>query len=65
MIVNCHVGGPGDDNWEEKALLGQHPRVWSDLAALPLLLEPKRNILPARPKFIRWAVNYLGSDRLL
>lgn len=66
VMVNCHVGGPGDANWEEKALLGQHPRVWSDLAALPHLLAPQEEYpFPRAQEFIRWAVNYLGSDRLL
>jgi predicted TIM-barrel fold metal-dependent hydrolase len=65
-IVNCHVGGPGDPNWEEKARLGAHPRVWSDLAALPLLLTPAQEYpFPRAQEFIRWAIETLGSDRLL
>ncbi len=65
-IVNCHVGGPGDPNWEEKARLGEHPRVWSDLAALPLLLTPAQEYpFPRAQEFIRWAVETLGSERLL
>jgi predicted TIM-barrel fold metal-dependent hydrolase len=65
-IVNCHVGGPGDANWEEKARLGEHPRVWSDLAALPMLLAPGQEYpFPRAQEFIRWAVEQLGPERII
>ena len=65
-IVNCHVGGPGDPNWEEKALLGQHPRVWSDLAALPLFLEPGQEYpFPRTQEFIGWVAHNLGTERIM
>jgi predicted TIM-barrel fold metal-dependent hydrolase len=65
IIVNCHVGGPGDANWEEKARLGEHPRVWSDLAALPLLLRDDEYPYPKAQAFVRWTVEHVGADRLL
>jgi predicted TIM-barrel fold metal-dependent hydrolase len=66
VIVNCHVGGPGDPNWEEKATLGRHPRVWSDLAALPALLTPRQEYpFPRAQEFIRWTVETLGAERVM
>ena len=64
-IVNCHVGGPAGDGWQERALLGAHPRVWSDLAALPLLLRDDEYPYPKAREFVRWAVEHVGADRLL
>jgi predicted TIM-barrel fold metal-dependent hydrolase len=66
VIMNCHVGGPEGDHWEEKARLGQHPRVWSDLAALPLLLKPAEEYpYPRTQEFIRWTLEHVSADRVL
>jgi predicted TIM-barrel fold metal-dependent hydrolase len=67
QLVNCHVGGPGDPNWEEKALLGRHPRVWSDLAALPLFLSKpvEEYPFPKAQEFIRWTIEHIGADRIM
>lgn len=66
IVVNCHVGGPGDANWEEKARLGEHPRVWSDLAALPLLLAPEEEYpFPRAQEFIGWVARNLGTERTM
>lgn len=66
IIHNCHVGGPGDANWEEKARLGAHPRVWSDLAALPLLLKPAEEYpFPRMQAFVRWTVEHVSADRVM
>jgi L-fuconolactonase len=66
QLVNCHVGGPGDANWREKADLGRHPRVWSDLAALPLLLTPKEEYpFPAAQAFIEWTVATISAERTM
>lgn len=64
-IVNCHVGGPGGAGWEERARLGAHPRVWSDLAALPLLLKDEEYPFPRTVEFVRWTVEHIGAERLL
>ncbi len=64
-IVNCHVGGPAGDGWQERALLGTHPRVWSDLAALPLLLRDDEYPYLQAQACVRWAVEHVGADRLL
>ena len=40
QLVLCHIGGVPGDGWEERALLARDPRVWLDLAALPLLVRP-------------------------
>lgn len=66
VIHNCHVGGPEGDHWQEKALLGRHPRVWSDLAALPLLIEPAEEYpYPKVQAFIRWTVEQVSADRVM
>jgi predicted TIM-barrel fold metal-dependent hydrolase len=66
VIHNCHVGGPGDANWEEKALLGRHPRVWSDLAALPLLLKPAEEYpFPRMQEFVHWTIENVSADRVM
>lgn len=66
QLVNCHVGGPGDPNWRAKADLGTHPRVWTDLAALPLLLQPGEEYpFPTAQAFIRWTVEHVSADRVM
>jgi predicted TIM-barrel fold metal-dependent hydrolase len=66
QIVNCHVGGPVGDGWEERALLGRHPRVWSDLAALLLWVRPGEEYpYPAVQEFIRWTLENVSADRVM
>jgi L-fuconolactonase len=65
VIVNCHVGGPNGAGWEERALLGTHPRVWTDLAALPSLLPGQEYPFFKAQAFIRWTVEQLGEQRIM
>lgn len=66
IIQNCHVGGFDGDHWEEKARLGTHPRVWTDLAALPLLLKPTDEYpWPQSQARIRWTIEQISQDRVM
>jgi predicted TIM-barrel fold metal-dependent hydrolase len=64
-IVNCHVGGASGEGWQDRALLASHPRVWSDLAAIPNLVNrPEEYPFPTAQEFIRWTVDNIGADKL-
>ncbi|MBI2940072.1 MAG: amidohydrolase [Chloroflexi bacterium] len=65
-LVICHVGGPQEESWQERALLAQHPQVWIDLASLPAMVgtEPEYPY-PRAQEVIRWAVETFGADRVM
>ena len=66
QVTICHVGGPDDEEWQERALLARHPRVWTDLAALPIFFNPEEEYpYPKCRERVRWAVEHLGADKVM
>lgn len=62
----CHLGGRHREGWEERALLGKHPRAWVDLAALPLAFGPDEEYpYPRAQKLVRWAVDTFGAGKVV
>ena len=65
-VAISHVGGPEDEEWQERALLARHPRVWTDLAALPMFMGPDEEYpYPRGQERVRWAVEHLGADKVM
>lgn len=66
QIINCHVGGPPEEGWQERALLARHPRAWVDLAALPLLVDRQAEYpYVEAQECVRWAVDAFGAERVM
>jgi len=51
--------------WQDQVLLARHPRVWLDLASLPVLDKDEDFPYPSACEFIRQAAELVGSDKLL
>ena len=73
-IVIAHLGQPpigAEENgrlnqlWRDQVLLARHPHVWLDLAALPAYRADEDYPYYSVRRFIRQAVELVGSDKLL
>jgi L-galactono-1,5-lactonase len=66
QMVICHMGGPNRPGWQERALLATHPRVWTDLAALPLMIGAGEEYPWVKAQeIVRWAVEQFGADKVM
>lgn len=73
-IVIAHLGQPPlraqkdeqlNQLWQEQILLARHPGVWLDMAALPAYAGYEDYPYPSACRFLRQAVELVGSDKIL
>src|SRR5205814_2078829 len=66
-LVMCHVGGPPEGIWQERALVAKAAPAggWVDLAALPMLFREDEYPWPHAQEIVRWAVEEFGADRVM
>jgi predicted TIM-barrel fold metal-dependent hydrolase len=67
-VVICHVGGPPEGVWQERALVARAAPAggWVDLAALPLSFGPEEEYpWPRAQEVVRWAVDTFGAERVM
>jgi predicted TIM-barrel fold metal-dependent hydrolase len=66
-MVQCHLGGPTQPGWEERAMLIRHPRVYGDISALPTHFwgPDEEYPFPKAQDNLRWAVETFGADKLM
>lgn len=65
-ISMCHLGGPGQDGWRERAMLASHPRIWVEISNLPGRPDPSEEYpyLNAQ-ELVRWAVATFGAKKVM
>lgn len=65
-ILICHLGGPGQEGWQDRAMLAKHPRIWVDLSSIPGRPDPKEEYpyLNAQ-EMVRWAVTTFGVEKIM
>ncbi len=65
-MLDCHVGGPPREGWQERAFLARHPRVWVDLAALPSMMDSDGEYpYPKAQEMARWAIENFGVEKVM